>query len=123
MKKDQTIFNNLVVLLTQFKTRPYYLAKFLIRNSCLSEGFIKKLNKVDKFKNIKNIEDINFYDINHMEDYFESLLLDKQFLEKKTIEQITLELNDKLKKSIEEERYEDSQKLRDYMLKNNIIIF
>ena len=84
---------------------------------------MKKLNKVDKFKNIKNLEDINFYDISHMEDYFESLLLDKQFLEEKTIEQITIELNEKLKKSIEEERYEDSKKLRDYMLKNNITIF
>ena len=122
MKKDQTVFNNLVILLTQFKTRPYYLAKFLIRNSCLSENFIKKLNKSDKFKSIKNLEDINFYDISHMEDYFESLLLDKQFLEERTLEQITIELNEKLKKSIEEERYEDSQKLRDYMLKNNIKI-
>lgn len=58
-----------------------------------------------------------------MEDYFESLLLDKQFLEEKTLEQITIELNEKLKKSIDEERYEDSQKLRDYMVKNNIKIF
>ena len=123
MKKDHTIFANLVILLTQFKTIPYYLAKFLMKNSCLSENFMKKLNKVDKFKNIKNLEDINFYDISHMEDYFESLLLDKQFLEEKTLEQITLELNEKLKKSIDEERYEDSQKLRDYMVKNNIKIF
>lgn len=123
MKKDHIIFNNLVILLTQFKTRPYYLAKFLIKNFCLSESFIKKLNKDDKFKNIKNLEDINFYDISHMEDYFESLLLDKQFLEEKTLEQITIELNEKLKKSIEDERYEDSQKLRDYMVKNNIKIF
>ena len=84
---------------------------------------MKKLNKVDKFKSIKNLEDINFYDISHMEDYFESLLLDKQFLEEKTLEQITIELNEKLKKSIDEERYEDSQKLRDYMVKNNIKIF
>lgn len=122
MKKDQIIFNNLVILLTQFKTRPYYLAKFLIRNSCLSESFVKKLNKLDKFKNVKNIDEINFYDISHMEEYFESLLLDKHFLEEKTLEQITIELNEKLKKSIEEERYEDSQKLRDYMLKNNIKI-
>ena len=58
-----------------------------------------------------------------MEDYFESLLLDKCFLEEKTLEQITIELNDKLKKSIHEEKYEDSQKLRDYMIKNNILIF
>ena len=123
MKKDQTIFNNLVILLTQFKTRPYYLAKFLIKSSCLNETFLKKLNKVDKFKTIKNLEDINFYDISHMEDYFESLLLDKYFLEEKTLGQITIELNEKLKKSIDEERYEDSQKLRDYMLKNNIKIF
>jgi len=122
LKKDQIIFNNLVILLTQFKTRPYYLAKFLIRNSCLSESFVKKLNKLDKFKNVKNIDEINFYDISHMEEYFESLLLDKHFLEEKTLEQITIELNEKLKKSIEEERYEDSQKLRDYMLKNNIKI-
>ena len=121
MDKDELFFNNLVKILTEFKNKPWYLSKFLIKNNAFNESFIKRIIKSD-ISNTKKLEDIKFYDIDHMNDYFNSLIEDIPFIEDKTKEDLNIEFNKKLNKLLEDERYEDAMKIRDYMIKNNIKI-
>lgn len=105
--------NNLVNFLKLFKNRPYHLAKYLIDNSALTKDFYNRISKADKIENNKY-----FTDITEMNEFFNSLLDVKK--SKKSIEEITKEVNLKMDDLIKNENFEEAVRLRDYMIKNKI---
>ena len=58
-------------------------------------------------------------DINHLNEYFNSIL-DDDIKKEKTPQEISIELNQKLEQLIKEEKYEEAIFIRDYMNRNNI---
>ncbi len=120
---NENLYKNLVLLIKMFKNRPYHLAKYLIDNSALTENFISAIEENARLKNTDLSEDsrlpvIYFANINQMNEYYNSLSEENKT---KSPEEIEKSLNEKLKNLIEEERYEDAARLRDYMHKNKII--
>lgn len=113
-------YKNLVTLLKLFKNRPYHLAKYLVDNNALDKNFIKLLN-TNKLKELSSKDDVsmNFDSIEQMENFYSSLI-DVKGLSNKTHEQLEEELNQKLSKLIEEEKYEEAANLRDYMKRKKI---
>jgi ribonuclease D len=114
-----------------FKNRPYHLAKYLVENSALTEDFIKKLKNSDKLKEISEGEKteqkflpaspVYFVNISQMENFYSSFIDDiKQLSKEKGIEEVTRELNVKLDKLIEQEKFEEAARVRDYMSRNDI---
>ena len=123
--ENEDLYRNLVILLKMFKNRPFHLAKYLIENSALTEDFIKKIANNNSLSELTEPNDPKqknlFLDINQMNNYFNSLTDDiKRIGNSKNPEEIAAALNEKLETLINEERYEDAAKLRDYMIKNNI---
>ena len=116
MKKDN-INKNLIALLKLFNNRPYHLSQFLIDNNALNNDFIKKLDTNDKLINIDN-EDLQFNTIDDMKNYYNSLVEDTD--NKKSKKDITKDINKKLRKAIENEKYEEAAQIRDYMILNKI---
>lgn len=121
---NENLYKNLVLLIKMFKNRPYHLAKYLIENSALTENFINaveenaRLKKTDISDDESRLPVIYFADINQMNEYYNSLTEENKT---KSPEEVEKSLNEKLKSLIEEERYEDAARLRDYMQKNKII--
>jgi len=114
MNNNEDFQNNLVMFLKLFKNRPYHLAKYLIDNLALSKNFIDKISKSDKLDK----GDKYFSDISQMNDFYSSLLDTKD--SKKSLEEITKEINDKMDNLIIDEKFEDAARLRDYMSKHKI---
>lgn len=112
--------DNLIIFLKLFKNRPYHLAKYLTDNSALSKSFINKLNKSDILNKLKDeieVDDIYFMDITQMDEYYNSLL---ESTKNKNSDEICKELNGKLDDLINQEKFEEAAKLRDYMTKKAI---
>jgi excinuclease UvrABC helicase subunit UvrB len=103
-------YENLIKLLKMFKNRPYHLAKYLLNNSALDKNFLSKLNISD----INDFNELNFTSIDEMENFYLSLI-DVKNLEKKSKEELKIELNEKLDEAIKNENYEEAARLRDYM--------
>jgi hypothetical protein len=123
--ENEDLYRNFVIILKMFKNRPFHLAKYLIENSALTEEFIKKISNNNSLKELVESNDPKnknlFLDISQMNNYFNSLTDDiKRIGNSKNPEEIAAALNDKLETLINEERYEDAARLRDYMIKNNI---
>jgi len=113
-------YENLVNLLKVFKNRPHHLAKYLSDNDAFSDSFLDKLNN-NKLSNISEDDTPDsFVDINHMNEYFNSLIDGTNFEEKKSFEKVVIDINFKLNKCLKEERYEEAVNIRNYMEKNNI---
>jgi hypothetical protein len=110
------IYENLIKLLSLFKNKPYYLAKYLIKNSALTEDFIEKL-KDSKISELEK-ENINFTNIEEMENYYQSLI--SKNIEEKSKKDIEIELNNKLDNALILENYEEASSIRDYMRLKNI---
>lgn len=115
---NDKIYKRLLNLIKLFKNRPYHLTKYLIENNALNPDFTKKL------LNNKSLDDVkllppHFDNVNEMNNYFNSLLLDFD-PEKESLEQLTLKLNAKLDQLLKEELYEDAIRVRDYMVAKNI---
>jgi protein-arginine kinase activator protein McsA len=68
----------------------------------------------DKLKSSKSNQTY-FYDIAEMED-FSFIDVKELKTNKKNIEKITKEVNDKMNGFIEDEKFEDAAQLRDYMM-------
>ena len=118
-------YENLLVVLKLFQNRPHHLTKFLIENKALNSEFLSKISDSDKLSDMaKNgIKDnyLHFNTISEMKKYYSSLVDDLENLKrKKTKEELTEELNQKLKEAIESENYEEASRIRDYMKLNNI---
>ena len=115
-------YENLLVVLKLFQNRPHHLTKFLIENKALNSEFLSKISDSDKLSDMaKNgIKDnyLHFNTISEMKKYYSSLVDDLENLKrKKTKEELTEELNQKLKEAIESEKYEEASRIRDYMKK------
>jgi excinuclease UvrABC helicase subunit UvrB len=126
--KNDKIYRNLVLLLKMFKNRPHHLAKFLLDNNSFNKRFLdkiltsNKLNELEQDELDKLAEELDtqmFFDISHVNEYYQSAIVNDKN-QKQSSEQIEKELNYKLTKAIEEERYEDAARIRDYMTKHNI---
>lgn len=118
-------YQNLLVVLKLFQNRPHHLTSFLLENKALNSDFLEKLTDSQKLSDMatNGIKDnyLHFNSISEMKKYYQSLLDDLENLKNlKTKEEIEIELNEKLKKAIENERYEDASRIRDYMKANNI---
>jgi protein-arginine kinase activator protein McsA len=62
-----------------------------------------------------------FNDIAKMQEFYITFIDDiNQSSDKKSIKQLTIELNTKLNDYIKIEKYEDAARIRDYMFKNGI---
>lgn len=126
------LYRNLSILLKLFKNRPNHLAKYLIENSAFTEEFIyniigsKKLNDMNPadtynyFVEESNLTPVYFTDFDEMENFYTGIIEDKSLAIDTS--ELTKELNLKLSKYIDEEKYEEAAKIRDYMKKNNISI-
>jgi predicted alpha/beta superfamily hydrolase len=116
---NEDLYRNLVIFLKIFKNRPYHLAKHLVENNAFTKEFLKKIAENPKLREIPNepnddsrLPVIYFADINKMNEYYNSLTEENI---DKTPEQIATELNLKLESLIEQEKYEEAARLRDYM--------
>jgi hypothetical protein len=118
-------YENLLVVLKLFQNRPHHLTKFLIENKAINPDFLSKISDSDKLSDMaKNgIKDnfLHFNTISEMKRYYSSLIDDLENLKrKKTKEELSIEINQKLKDAIENENYEEASRIRDYMKVNNI---
>jgi len=123
MNRNDRVWNNLNLLLKMFKNRPYHLSKYLLDNNALTLDFLNKIEKSDKLKEFGESDDTKFNNIYHtdiskMDEFFTSLLESDE--KKKTLEEITQELNFKLQECIINEQYEDAARIRDYMRRKGI---
>lgn len=110
---EQYNFNrNFVHLIKMFNKHPYMFINFLNKNDALTETFKNKLSNA-----ILN-DKPNFINIDQMVEYYLHVL-DNQDIK---IDKIK-EWNSKLYKAINEQRFEDAVKIRDYMNKKNYRIF
>lgn len=118
---NDDIYKKLVTFLKLFKNRPHHLGKYLLDNKALNKDFIKNVLESDKLENLSNDEEliINFNSIEQMEDFYSSLV-DLNNLNNKTPDEIEEELNLKLNKLIDSEKYEEAANLRDYMKRKKI---
>lgn len=116
---NEELYRNLVIFLKMFKNRPYHLAKHLVENSALNEEFLKKLLENPRISDIEEdkLPAIYFADIDKMNEYYNSLTEEKR---QRSPLEVEVDLNERLESLIEEERYEEAARLRDYMQRNKI---
>jgi len=125
MSRDENIQKNLITLMKIFKNRPYHLSKYLLDNSAFTDSFINKIKNSKRLSDLSNSDDKEypsyFPNISQMEDFYNSLLEQvKELSTTKKNEELSKELNEKLIKLIENEKYEEAAALRDFMIKNQI---
>jgi hypothetical protein len=122
--ENEDLYRNLVILLKMFKNRPYHLAKYLIENDSLTKDFMKKISENGKLAELgqedKPKGPVYFLDIGKMNDYYASLSDENVPKTTHSPEEVEEYLNAKLDSLIDEEKYEDAARLRDYMAKNKI---
>jgi hypothetical protein len=127
--ENDNLYTNLVLLLKIFKSRPNHLAKYLIDNMAFQDLFIEKLIKSNKLNDIDDTKGYfekpfdsstpyfsNFEDMNN---YYNDMMINDVEIDNGDVEE---EMNIKLKNLIEEEKYMEAAKIRDYMKRNNIKI-
>ncbi len=123
--ENEDLYRNLVILLKMFKNRPYHLAKYLIENDSLTKDFMKKISENGKLAELGQEDNkpkgpVYFLDIGKMNDYYASLSDENVPKTTHSPEEVEEYLNAKLDSLIDEEKYEDAARLRDYMAKNKI---
>lgn len=121
-------YRNLLVVLKLFQNRPHHLSNFLIENGALNQDFLNKIGDSEKLSDIAKtgIKDnfLHFNSISEMKRYYNSLIDDLESLsKKKSKEELTQHLNQKLQNAIEREDYDEASRIRDYMKANNITKF
>lgn len=121
-------YRNLLVVLKIFQNRPHHLSNFLLENGALTNDFLNKISDSDKLSEIAKtgVKDnlLHFNSISEMKNYYSSLIDDLDGLgKKKSKEEITIHLNEKLQNAIDKEDYDDASRIRDYMRANNITKF
>jgi hypothetical protein len=113
---DEDLYKKLVVLLKIFHNRPHHLARYLLETDAFNKKFTSTLSGFDLIdidEKFRNIQEIN--------DYFNRFLVSNQNPEGKEKKK-EKDLNDQLYFLLEQERYEDAARVRDYMIKNKIKI-
>jgi len=129
---NNKLYRNLSILLKLFRNRPNHLAKYLIENNAFSKEFIhsiiasKKLNDMETeaaynyFIEETDLAPIYFSNFDDMDKFYANIIEDRSSLI--DIQELSRELNHKLQKCLEDERYEEASMIRDYMKVNNISI-
>lgn len=101
-KQDK--YEILANFLSQFQDKKWLLAKFLIDNDAINDNFIKRI-QTDENDDVKS-----FNDINQLNSYLNNLINKES-----EVHQINLEV--KLSELLEQERYEEAAKIRDWIKK------
>jgi len=110
--------SNLLKLLILFKNRPHHLHKYLIENNALTDDFLKRTNMSSKIRNLQLPIELNFPNIDKMQDFFDSLnVIDDK---NETTQEKEIKWNTKLSEAINNEDYEAASRIRDYMKKHNL---
>lgn len=112
-----SIYKNLVYLISNFKNKPNILAKYLIDNNALSKDFIDKI-KIGEIPENKPIKPIVFKDINSIKAYYQDITDELSNISEDI--EIEEKLNKKLDFLLSKERYEEAIQIRDYMNKMGI---
>lgn len=100
----QEKYELLANLLKHFQDKRWVLAKFLIDNDAINDAFIKKIQK-------ENTTEIHqFDDLNQLNNYLNSLINNES-------ETHQVDLESKLIELLQQEKYEEAAKIRDWMLK------
>jgi len=102
-KQDK--YELMAALLARFDNKRWLLSKFLVDNDAISENFLKSLNT-----EYLSEEPPLFHDLTQLNDYL-NRLIDKQCAIK------SVDLEKKLIELLEEEKYEEAAKLRDWIKK------
>lgn len=102
--KQHEKYELLANFLNLFQEKRWLLAKFLIDNNAINESFLKKisLDETDLVPDFDNVNKLN--------DYFNRLI-------SKESETHRLNLESKLLELLDQERYEEAAKLRDWLKK------
>lgn len=131
---ENPLYRNLVILLKIFKDRPNHLAKYLLDNDALTNDFLdnvsksKKLNEHNLEENFNyflkgvDIDNVPFFtDYDEMKRYYNNMIKE-ELLDTSDNSNLEIELNEKLKRLVINDKFEDAAKLRDYMTLNDIKI-
>lgn len=102
-KQDK--YELLAALLSRFDNKKWLLSKFLIDNDAISDSFLKSINT----ENLSQETPV-FHDLTQLNDYL-NRLIDKECAVKR------IDLEKKLQELLQEERYEEAAKLRDWLKK------
>jgi excinuclease UvrABC helicase subunit UvrB len=115
MKEEE--IRTLSKFLKFFINRPNHLARYLVENDALNNDFQQKLKNFEK-KNVDESKLVSLYflNIDQMTDFFKKLIT-KTETNTYLSEDVIKELENELQICIEEERYEDAIRIRDYLKK------
>ena len=101
-----------------FRNKPHLLTKYLLENNAMDSKFMDKL--IGNLPLMMESNEPHFLTINDMNDYYNRFAeYNPEISGEKSVEEIEKELNRRLNDAIENERYEEASKIRDYMKKNN----
>lgn len=109
---------NLLKLMMLFKNRPHHLYKYLTDNQAFTDEFLKKTSISSKLKSMQIPVELNFNNIDKMNDFFESLYFNDE--EGQSPAEKEKKWNQKLVEAISNEDYEAASRIRDYMKKHNL---
>lgn len=101
-----------------FKNRPNHLYKYLMDNQAFTDEFLKRTSMSSKLKSLQVPFELNFNNIDKMNDFFESLYFQEDGSETKAEKE--QKWNQKLVEAISNEDYESASRIRDYMKKHNL---
>ncbi len=101
----QEKYELVAALLARFDSKRWLLSKFLVDNDAISDSFLKSINTESLSE-----EPPLFHDLTQLNDYL-NRLIDNQSAVKR------IDLEKKLLELLEEERYEEAAKLRDWLKK------
>lgn len=101
-----------------FKNRPNHLYKYLMDNNAFNDEFLKKTSMSSKLKSIQVSTELNFNNIDKMNEFFDSLYFNDE--EGQTKMEKEQKWNQKLIEAIQSEDYESAGRIRDYMKKHNL---
>lgn len=117
--EDKKFIYNFIKLIKLFKNNTHFLTKFLMNNYAFDKKFIKTIENSEFLSKIKRKDySVNFKNFDEMNNYFMNIVNSSV----SDIKESEKNFNAKLMDMINEEKYEDASKLRDYMKKNNITI-
>ena len=108
-------YRKLYKFLKFFINRPNHLAKYLLDHNALKREFLDKISSENDMEQLeKQISSVYFTDIDNMNAFFDSLTnsTDQNTYSNKDL---IKELENELKQSIVDERYEDAIRIRDYL--------
>jgi hypothetical protein len=118
VEKNMKSRPNLLKLMMLFKNRPHHLYKYLIDNHAFTDDFLKRTSMSSKLKFMQIPVELNFNNLDKMNDFFESLYFNDEDTQSPAEKE--KKWNQKLVEAISSEDYEAASRIRDYMKKHNL---